>query len=430
MRTKLLLIVLSLVLFGTLTYCGFQFWESNKVAFYLVEGAAVVGVLLLLVIYRKLLKPYQTLVNSIDMLKGQDFSSRLRPVGNSEADRLIELFNAMMSKLKRERLSVREKNHFLDLLINASPQGVIILDFDYNITSLNPAAQRFMGVESADEVVGRELSECDQWLCRQLSALEPEVDKIVKSGGAKQYRCRLSSFIDQGFPHPFILVEELTYELLRAEKSSYENVIRMMSHEVNNSLGAINATLGVVEEIAQEEPHLEEVLPAIEASSERSRHLVEFVSRLAEVVKIPKPTIVPTELNELVRSVATLVYGECRAHNVELELNLAEEGCLVELDGVQFEHVLLNIVKNGYEAIDNGGTISITTQCKPPRVTIANNGKPLTPEESANLFTPFYTTKPKGDGVGLMFVREVLLNHNFAFDLYTAEGWTRFDIYL
>ena len=235
---------------GALLFCGFVFLKTAPVLFFFIEGVTLLALILFASLYHQLIKPYQILADSMKLIKEQDFSSRLRPVAHSEANKLIEVFNKMMDQLRNERLSVREKNHFLDLLIQASPLGVIILDFDYCITSINPAGFRLLGIGETTKVAGRKLSDMDNMICYRLSRLEAGAEALLRVGGISQYRCILTSFIDRGAAHPFILIEELTDELLAAEKESYESLIRMMAHEVNNSVGAIHATLHVLREIA------------------------------------------------------------------------------------------------------------------------------------------------------------------------------------
>ena len=431
MRAKILFFLLVVFIFTTQFYLGYIFFDTDRTVFHLVEGLTIISVILFVVIYRILIKPYQILIESIDMLKGQDFASRLRPVANKEANKLIAVFNRMITQLKEERLSVREKNYFLDLLINASPQGVLILNFDYKLTSANPAALRFIGVENSKVIKDKKLSEIDNRICQSLANLQPGNDKIIRGIGVSQYRCSLLSFIDRGFSHPFILIEELTHELLAIEKKSYENVIRMMSHEVNNSAGAINATLEVLSDIAKDDIKLKELLPALDASLERNMHLATFISRLADVVKIPQPNKTKVNISELIKTVGNLVYSECNKRNIKIEIILEnDKDYFVYIDGIQFEHLLLNVVKNAYEAIEKDGIIRIQTVSNPFVLSIKNNGPELSEMDLQNLFTPFYTTKSKGQGVGLMFVREVLVNHNFKFDFYTQKGWTSFDIYV
>ncbi|MDR1091428.1 MAG: PAS domain-containing sensor histidine kinase [Prevotella sp.] len=336
----------------------------------------------------------------------------------------------MMAQLKAERLQVREKNHFLDLLIQASPQGVVILDFDERITEINSAGLRLLNISDINEVKGRTLPESDLIIGKQLAGLKPNEDLVIRSSGITMYRCSRSSFIDRGFAHPFILIEELTHELLKTEKKSYENVIRMMAHEVNNSVGAVSSTLNVISDtLRQDESNeLADVLPAVEASFDRCRHLGEFISNFAEVVKIPRPTLSKVSINELAKSVDALTRIECRRRNTQLTLYLTTDTDTAYIDGIQFEQVLVNIVKNAYEAIGEGGEIQVVTNSHPLSIMIINNGPDISDEVKQKLFTPFFTTKSKGQGIGLMFVREVLLNHRCKFDLSSKDGWTKFEI--
>jgi len=431
MKSKFLFWILVIIVFGALLACGFLFSETNSYVFWIIEGIGILAIILFVILYRKLIKPYQIISDGMELLKEQDFSTRLRPIASSEANKLIEIFNRMMDQLKDERLQVREKNHFLDLLIKASPQGVIILDFDDRVTEINPSGLKLLNIKNDDPIIGKKLKDSDIPIARQLAALEPNEDIVIRSSGITIYRCVRSSFIDRGFSHPFILIEELTHELLKIEKKSYENIIRMMAHEVNNSVGAISSTLNVISDILKQNEYNEliDVLPAVDASFDRCKHLGHFISNFAEVVKIPEPTKSNVSINELARAVDSLSRAECRSRNINLTLNLTSGKDIVKADSIQFEQVLVNIVKNAYEAIGKDGDITITTHSSPQSIIIQDNGPGIPDDVKQKLFTPFFTTKSSGQGIGLMFVREVLLNHNCKFDLKSESGKTRFEIY-
>lgn len=430
MISKILFYTLVIIVFGTLLTCGFLFSNTNTYIFWGLEITGVLAILLFFILYRKLVKPYQVISNGMELLKEQDFSTRLRPIANSEANKLIEIFNRMMDQLKDERLQVREKNQFLDLLIKASPQGVIILDFDEKITEINPAGLKLLNILNSDSVIGKKPEETDIPMVQQLAGLKADDDITVRSSGITMYRCIRSSFIDRGFSHPFILIEELTHELLKIEKKSYENIIRMMAHEVNNSVGAISSTLNVISDILKQNENNEliDVLPAVEASFDRCRHLGYFISNFAEVVKIPEPSMSFVSMNELARSVDSLSRAECTSRNINLTLNLTDKNDIIHADGIQLEQVLVNIVKNSYEAIGANGNITIITLETPKTIIIEDSGPGISDELKQKLFTPFFSTKPTGQGIGLMFVKEVLINHKCKFDLYSREGKTRFEI--
>ena len=431
MRSKILFWILVILVFGALLSIGFLFYKTDIYKFMIIEGVAVLAIILFVILYYRLIKPYQIIADGMELLKEQDFSTRLRLISDSEANKLISIFNKMMDQLKDERLQVREKNHFLDLLIQASPQGVIILDFDDHITEINPSGLRLLDINNINEVKGKKLSDSGINIGRQLEMLKASEDVVIRSSGITMYRCIRSSFIDRGFSHPFILIEELTHELLEIEKKSYENIIRMMAHEVNNSVGAVSSTLNVISDILRQNDNneLADVLPAVDASFDRCRHLGYFISNFAEVVKIPEPSPAETDLNELARSVDALTRLECKYRNIDLKLDLTEDNNIIRIDGIQFEQVLVNVIKNAYEAIGENGEIRISTRSNPLSIEIANNGPEITDDGRQKLFTPFFTTKSSGQGIGLMFVREVLINHNCKFDLKSQDGWTKFDIH-
>ena len=146
---------------------GFVFYESLKVLSWksaVVAALVLVTLAFLVLFYQKVVRPMQSISSGMDLLREQDFSSRLRSVGQHEADKVVAIFNKMMEQLKNERLRLREQNQFLDLLIKASPMGVMVLDFDGRVTELNPAAFKIMGVSHLDEVKGKQLSELKETL--------------------------------------------------------------------------------------------------------------------------------------------------------------------------------------------------------------------------------------------------------------------------
>jgi len=148
MKVKSLFWIFAFLLLVVLSLLTSVVMQKGSWMFYLVEGLIVVAIFLLIIFYKKIVKPLNTIGNGMDLLKEQDFSSRLSPVGQYEADRVVNIFNRMMEQLKNERIRLREQNNFLDLLIKASPMGVIILNFDEKITSLNPAAIKVLGIHS------------------------------------------------------------------------------------------------------------------------------------------------------------------------------------------------------------------------------------------------------------------------------------------
>ena len=192
-------------------------------------------------------------------------------------------------------MRLREQNHFLDLLINVSPMGVVILDFDGKISMLNAAALRFLGYTAADELVGKRFQDLDAPLAGEIARLPRDTVETIRLSDAMIYRCsRLSSrlsFIDRGFAHPFVLIESLTTEVVKAEKKAYEKVIRMIAHEVNNTTAGITSTLETVGEALKDMEDTEDIQEVMKVCVERCYGMSSFITNFANVVKIPEPSL-------------------------------------------------------------------------------------------------------------------------------------------
>ena len=145
MKLKFLFFFLALLLTAVWTILLVLTLKERGALFYIGEGVITFSLVFLVYFYRKVVKPLDIIGNGMELLKEQDFSSRLGKVGQTEADRVVDVFNKMMEQLKNERLHLREQNHFLDLLVNASPMGVIILNLDEEILSMNQAACKLFG---------------------------------------------------------------------------------------------------------------------------------------------------------------------------------------------------------------------------------------------------------------------------------------------
>ena len=395
--------------------------------FYVGEGLILFILVYLVFFYRKIVKPLNTIGSGMELLREQDFSSRLSRVGQYEADRIVNIFNRMMEQLKNERLRLREQNHFLDLMIKASPMGVIITSLDDELSELNPMALKMLGVRFED-VQGKKMKAVDSPLAGELASLPRGETVTVRLNDSNIYRCTHSSFIDRGFQHPFFLIESLTDEVMKAEKKAYEKVIRMIAHEVNNTTAGITSTLDTVEQALTTEEGMEDICDVMRVCIERCFSMSRFITRFADVVKIPEPTLTPVDLNDLAFTCKRFMEGMCTDRNIKLRLEIDETLKEVKMDASLFEQVLVNIIKNAAESIEKDGEIIVRT-LSPAIVEVVDNGKGISKEVEAKLFSPFFSTKPNGQGIGLIFIREVLMRHGCTFSLRTyADGLTRFRI--
>ena len=399
-----ILVFLLLVLGGGLLFLSSRL---NLIYFYIGEGLVLFILCYLPFFYRKIVKPLNSIGSGMELLREQDFSSRLSPVGQYEADRIVNVFNRMMEQLKNERLRLREQNNFLDLLIKASPMGVILTTLDEDLSELNPMAQKMLGVRQED-VLGKKMNEIDSPLAAELANVPKGETATVRLNDSNIYRCTHSSFIDRGFQHPFFLIESLTDEVMKAEKKAYEKVIRMIAHEVNNTTAGITSTLDTVEQALSAEEGMDDICDVMRVCIERCFSMSRFITRFADVVKIPEPTLTPVDLNDLAFTCKRFMEGMCADRNIKLRLEIDETLKEVKMDASLFEQVLVNIIKNAAESIEKDGEIIVRT-LSPATIEVVDNGKGISKEVEAKLFSPFFSTKPNGQGIGLIFIRESLM---------------------
>ena len=399
-------------------------FHSHPTLFYATEGAVVLMALYLWLFYQKTLRPYDTLVSGIELVRDLDLTTRLAPTGQHEADIIVRTFNELLTRLRTEHLTLEEQYTFLSLLINASPMGIVQCDVDGKITSMNPAAKQMLS-PSVEEA---------------LHKLPLGQETTVRLPGEPQlFRINHLSFPDRGFQHPFYLIESLTDEVRRAEKAAYERVIRMIAHEVNNSVAGIMGQIHNSQFIIHN---------SSKYAVERLHSLSEFVTRFANVVKIPQPQLQLCDLSEEVDACRPFLESLCNTANVKLEFHLTDEASPVRLDTILFQQVLINIVKNAIESIKSPlpapplgeypGSITISVNILPPieggagggSLIITDNGRGISPDAAQHLFTPFYSTKPQGQGIGLLLIRDILTSHGCTFSLLTdpTDHLTRFTI--
>ena len=429
MRVRTFLIVFTLLVVVGVALLVCRMWLGVAVSDYvlLADGVLLLGVLLL---FRwQIVEPLHLMETGMLLLREQDFSSRLRRVGQTDADNIVDVFNRMMDALKAERLHVREQNQLFDLIFRSSPMGILIFDLDRRVDSVNPSGERLLGV-SLEAVRGKRLDECSFDLCEDLCSLAMDEVRTVRLTDSNIYRCSRQSFLNGGFRHTFYLVELLTEEVSQAERKAYEKVIRMIAHEVNNTVAGVTSTLDTLETAMEDMPDSAELCELMRVCIERCYNMGRFITNFADVVKIPDPILVHSDLNEVVRVNMQFLETMCGERRIVLVMHLSPEPVWVDLDVVLFQQVLVNIFKNAVESIGQEGTVYIRTSAGSPVLEVADTGRGIDKETASKLFSPFFSTKPNGQGIGLMLVREVLMKHHCTFSLRTGDdGLTRFTIH-
>ncbi len=414
--------LLTIILGGAL--CVLFFAPKDYV--WIVCLLLVLALLMLLLLFRSVLMPAQTVRHGLDLISAQDFNNRLVKVGEPEADRIVRLFNTMIDKLRNERLLNMERESFLQLLVEASPMGVVMLDYDGNITLVNPSFLKMTGISSEEDTTGRKIGELPSELARRMAEVPLGESEEIRRGDIRRYRCYHLSFIQSGFKRRFFLLESLTEEVMKAERGAYEKVIRTISHEVNNTMGGVRSVLDTLHDLTD----ADDVKEVIESCDNRCDQMTRFISSYADVVRVPEPVKVATDINKMIADMMPFLQGMA-PDRISLRFNQSTGVMESELDLSLMQQVIVNIVKNAVESISGNGTIEITASERDGRnmIEISNDGEPISEKVSDQLFSPFFTTKREGRGIGLTLISEILNRHGATYSLKTySDGLTRFTI--
>jgi two-component system, NtrC family, nitrogen regulation sensor histidine kinase NtrY len=430
---------------------------SEPVWFVAAEIAVLGSLALGFHLLRQALEPLGYTRRFHDLLQDQHYAHRLAAPGAGELDELVRLFNTLLGTLHRERLAIGEQQGFLIRLLEATPAAVLVFDFDGAISLLNASAAGLLGL---DDPRGKPLA---AWLggesrlaqglderararsislVRQLDALPPGESRLLDDADGRRYRAQRGRFFDRGFARDFLMVEELTAELESSERTAYEKLIRVLGHEVNNTVAATASVLDSLRFYAAQldEPDAADFTTAVLAVRRRNLSLGEFIERFTSVVKMPAPECRPASLQAVMDDILWLNREQCNGRGITLGWNRCDKVPPLPIDTQLMEQALLNIVKNAIEAIDarhaadgaNGGFIraELVQDGERVKLSIVDSGGQLDAATARRLFTPFYSTRKGGQGIGLMFVREVLNRHGCSFALAPGgEGETRFDIW-
>lgn len=408
-----------------LIYLIFQWVYKDKLIFIASEVIVLLSVFVAVYLYNNFRKPIEFIAQGIESIRDKDFTTKFVPTGKSEIDQLITVYNLMIDQLREERTRQMEQQFFLEKLIDAAPIAILVFDYDERISAVNPRAIEWLQLPG-QALIGKAVQAIDHPLAAQLASLADAESRTIKVNGIETYRVQKSHFMDRGFRRSFIIVAEMTQAILETEKLAYGKVIRMMAHEVNNSIGAVNSILDVTKSVLEEDEQAD-VCHAVQVAIERNDRLNLFMRRFADVVRLPVPQPANNDWVEVTRSVVQLMMPRAEADGLRLTFTAAVPVLYRQIDRVQMEQALVNIIKNAIEACSAGQVVAVIAQAD--RVVIRDNGQPIDPVVSTNLFNPFYSTKPDGQGIGLTLTREILLNHNLTFSLKTnAGGWTEFII--
>jgi two-component system, NtrC family, nitrogen regulation sensor histidine kinase NtrY len=365
------------------------------------------------------IRPLQTLSNMQSALREGDFSFRVRgaKMGDALGELMIEV-NTLSEMLREQRLGAMEASALLTTVMTEIEVAVFAFDGDRRLRLVNRAGERVMA-QNAERLLGKSaddlgLSEClDGESARTLEKSFP--------GQSGRWGVRRSIFRQGGKPHYLVVIADLSRALREEERQAWQRLVRVLGHELNNSLAPICSIAGSLEDIMKREVRAadweDDLRRGLRVIVDRSDALSRFMRDYSRLTRLPKPQLRATDVNTLVRTAAGL------ERRIPLDIEPGPEVAL-DADPDQLQQLLINLIRNAVDAsLESGGKV---------RVGWSRNGSWLhlfVQDEGpgianpSNLFVPFFTTKPGGSGIGLALSRQIAEAHGGSVSLHNrAEG--------
>ena len=381
----------------------------------LAVGAWLIGALLL---RERVTRPLQTISNLLAALREGDYSIRARGASPDDALGLALLeVNALSETLRGQRLRELEATALLRRVIEEIDAAVFAFDGERRLRLVNRGGERLLG-QPAERLLGKPADTLG--LSDWLHGESPRSFDATFPGGAGRWEVRSGSFRQDGLPRQLLVISDLSRVLRAEERSAWQRLVRVLGHEINNSLAPIKSIAGSLRSLAARparpadwEHDLRSGLEVIEG---RSEALGRFMGSYARLARLPQPAPGPVDVATWVRRVVAL--------ETRLEVRVTGGPAVsVSADGDQLDQLLINLVRNAADAaLEAGGGVEVgwRTRAGVLEVIVEDDGPGL--PDPGNLFVPFFTTKASGSGIGLVLSRQIAEAHGGALTLEPREG--------
>ena len=354
--------------------------------------------------------------SGISGLRDRDFSVSITPTGSSELVKLVTAYNSLGDLLRRERLDIYQRELLLDTVLQTTPLALTLTNVTGRIVYGNIAARQLLRGGRKLEGLALEalLEESPAALREALKGNGDTLFTMEVDGESEVYHLSRRAFVLNGQPHELLLLKQLTRELAAQEVIVWKKVIRVIAHELNNSLAPIRslAHSGSLLAVGAESPELERVFATI---ADRASHLATFIEGYAKFAKLPKPRPGPVAWPAFLARIAA-------AQPFTIEGSVPQREA--SFDVGQLEQVMINLLKNAAESGSppEGITVGVHPRAQGFVIEVADRGTGLSEQVLRDALLPFFSTKPSGTGLGLTLCREIVEAHGGRLTLANRPG--------
>jgi len=383
-------------------YSGRTQWTVDLLLLFLWLGIAIN-------LKQRIVRPLQTLSNILAAIREGDFSIRGRRAGTGDAlgEVMMEV-NELGQTLREQRLGALEATALLRTVMSEIDVAVFAFDGERRLRLVNRAGERLLA-QPSPRLLGRTSNELGLELCLEREFDGPQTMQMVFPGGVGRWDIRRSTFREGGIPHQLLVLTDLSQTLREEERTAWQRLLRVLGHELNNSLAPIKSVAGSLSDLLERQPeptdYREDMQRGLDVISSRAASLARFVESYSKLARLPQPRFEALSVGELVRRVASL--------ETRLPVSVIPgPDITVQGDSAQLEQLLINLVRNAVDAsLETGGTVKSgwTQNNGKLDIWVTDEGHGLA--STANLFVPFFTTKVEGSGIGLVLSRQIAEAH-------------------
>ena len=391
--------------------------HTPKVQWTVASFAIVLWMGFAFAVRERVVRPLQTLSNLLAALREGDYSIRARFAGGDDALGLaFAEVNALGEPLREQRLGALEATTLLRRVMSEIDVAVFALDGEGRLRLVNRAGEKLLA-RPAERLLGRTADDLGLTEC-----LEGEPRRIIEAvfpGSGGRWELRRSSFRQGGFPLELLVLTDLSRTLREEERQVWQRLVRVLSHEINNSLAPIKSIAGSLQDLLRRLPRPpdvdEDVMAGLSVIAGRSEALNRFMASYARMARLPAPRIAPLDVETWVRRVAAL------EERLDVQVRPGPP-TTVRADGDQLDQLLINLVKNAVEASqETGGGVVVSWERSDSAVEVRVEDEGPGLPNTTNLFTPFFTTKRNGSGIGLVLSRQIAEAHGGTLGLENRE---------
>jgi len=386
-----------------LLWLGGYSWLVRTTAGLLIIGAWLVVAIAL---RDRIIRPLQTVSNLLAALREDDFSIRARVAEPNDALGQVMLeINTLAETLRTQRLGAQEATVLLRAVMAEIDVAIFAFDSEKRLVLVNRYGERLIGRE-ASELIGRP---ADDLGLQGAVTDSTNIQDLSFPGGAGRWEIRRTKFWQGGSPHELFALSDLSQPLREQERLAWRRLIRVIGHELNNSLAPIKSIAGSLESLLNVTPQPDDwhddMQRGLAVIASRADALSRFTTAYARLARLPAPTVRHVDFAPLVRRVVTL----------ESRLPISVDGSpemTISADPDQLEQLLINLLRNAVDAaLETGGGVQIgwTSRYHTLEVRIDDEGPGI--QNTGNLFVPFFTTKAGGSGIGLVLSRQIAEGH-------------------